>query len=65
MASNLNHFLGSHGDSESIPPPGVERGPGVGETRPPSFHGGPPNSAHGGVAPSSAWQQDNGKCRTS
>ena len=25
-------------------PPGVERGPGVGETRPPSFHGGPGSS---------------------
>merc|ERR1719427_1440086 len=35
---------GSHGDSESIPP-GVERGPGVGETRPPSFHGGAANTA--------------------
>ena len=33
--------LGSQCGTESIPP-GVERGPGVGETRPPSFHGGPP-----------------------
>ncbi|XP_023342187.1 segment polarity protein dishevelled homolog DVL-3 [Eurytemora carolleeae] len=32
---------GSQCGTESIPP-GVERGPGVGETRPPSFHGGPP-----------------------
>eukprot|EP00095_Tigriopus_kingsejongensis_P010305 maker-scaffold148_size310697-snap-gene-1.21 protein:Tk10305 transcript:maker-scaffold148_size310697-snap-gene-1.21-mRNA-1 annotation:"segment polarity protein dishevelled-like protein dvl-3" len=24
----------------ALPPPGIERGPGVGETRPPSFHGG-------------------------
>merc|ERR1719481_2246343 len=28
-------------DTLSSLPPGVERGPGVGETRPPSFHGGP------------------------
>lgn len=26
--------------SSHLPPPGLERGPGVGETRPPSFHGG-------------------------
>jgi len=48
---------GSHGDSESIPPPGLERGPGVGETRPPSFHGGPPNSTHTG-ATGGPWQPD-------
>merc|ERR1719422_2222603 len=33
----------SNCDTETLSslPPGVERGPGVGETRPPSFHGGP------------------------
>ncbi|TRY80041.1 hypothetical protein TCAL_07561 [Tigriopus californicus] len=35
---------GHHSETDSsisgLPPPGIERGPGVGETRPPSFHGG-------------------------
>ena len=31
-------------DALSSLPPGAERGPGVGETRPPSFHGGPISS---------------------
>merc|ERR1719412_3451694 len=36
----------SHCDTDTLSslPPGVERGPGVGETRPPSFHGGPVTS---------------------
>merc|ERR550517_2166841 len=36
----------SNCDTETLSslPPGVERGPGVGETRPPSFHGGPGTS---------------------
>jgi len=38
---------GSQCGTESIPP-GVERGPGVGETRPPSFHGGPPTQIDAG-----------------
>lgn len=37
---------GSQCGTESIPP-GAERGPGVGETRPPSFHGGPPDASWG------------------
>merc|ERR1719369_1600495 len=40
------------GQSEALSslPPGVERGPGVGETRPPSFHGGQTNvPGEGGV----------------
>ena len=32
---------GEETDTLSSLPSGVERGPGVGETRPPSFHGGP------------------------
>ena len=40
---HIHNFLGSQCGTESIPP-GVERGPGVGETRPPSFHGGPPTN---------------------
>lgn len=38
---------GSQCGTESIPP-GVQRGPGVGETRPPSFHGGPPDTPWNG-----------------
>merc|ERR1719481_1245693 len=41
--SVLGDETGSQCDTDTLSslPPGAERGPGVGETRPPSFHGGP------------------------
>merc|ERR1719233_2759096 len=41
--SVLGDDTGSQCDTDTLSslPPGAERGPGVGETRPPSFHGGP------------------------
>merc|ERR1719427_1022967 len=44
--SVLSDEAGSNCGTETLSslPPGVERGPGVGETRPPSFHGGPISS---------------------
>jgi hypothetical protein len=36
-------------DSVALPPPGLERGPGVGETRPPSFRGGANNREQLGI----------------
>ena len=47
MPCTYNFIAGSQCGTESIPP-GVERGPGVGETRPPSFHGGPPTQIDAG-----------------
>merc|ERR1719158_1980732 len=44
--SVLGDETGSQCDTDTLSslPPGAERGPGVGETRPPSFHGGPISS---------------------
>merc|ERR1719422_2194408 len=44
--SVLGDETGSQCDTDTLSslPPGAERGPGVGETRPPSFHGGPLSS---------------------
>merc|ERR1719206_1453160 len=44
--SVLGDETGSQCDADTLSslPPGAERGPGVGETRPPSFHGGPISS---------------------
>ena len=50
MHSTNDFVAGSQCGTESIPP-GVERGPGVGETRPPSFHGGPPTQLDAGGWP--------------
>merc|ERR1719458_1136120 len=43
-------------DALSSLPPGAERGPGVGETRPPSFHGGQ-TAAPGEVGSADLWSR--------
>ena len=49
LRGGLREETATNSDGVSLPPPTGERGAGVGETRPPSFHGGVPTYGGGGV----------------
>ena len=56
LRGGLRDETATNSDGVSLPPPTGERGAGVGETRPPSFHGGVPT--YGGVESESMLSSD-------